>query len=136
VNSAATCAVDTGRGDRVLAVAQVADDLGGDHLVKNTDETLDVDGVAGGDGTDGHVFAGVVANLGDVELELIVGLGGLSAHAAHLSAFALVGTGRCQEIHRALWGETVRVLQVVGHPFGGSGFRVEQTAAAFDGPNE
>jgi hypothetical protein len=73
-------AVDTGRGDRVLAVTQVADDLGGDHLVKNTDETLDVDDVAGGDGTGGHVFAGVIANLGDVEPELIVGLAGLSAH--------------------------------------------------------
>lgn len=95
MNSAATLrAVDSGRGDRVLAVAQVADDLGGDHLVKNADEALDVDGVAGGDGTGVHVLAGVVANLGDVELELIVGLGGLSAHGrkplySRLSGWAL-----------------------------------------------
>jgi hypothetical protein len=56
--------------------------------------------------------------------------------AVNLSVIALVGLGAVRKYPALCGVQLCRGLQVVGHPFGGSGFRVEQTAAAFDGPNE
>jgi hypothetical protein len=56
--------------------------------------------------------------------------------AVNLSVFALVGLGAVRRYPALCGVKLCEVLKVVGHPFGGSGFRVEQTAAAFDGPNK
>jgi hypothetical protein len=56
--------------------------------------------------------------------------------AVNLSVFALVGLGAVRRYPALCGVKLCEVLKVVGHRFGGSGFRVEQTAAAFDGPNK
>ena len=50
--------VQASSGDRVLAITEIADDLGDDDFVEDTDQPVDVDLVADGEGTGLHVAAG------------------------------------------------------------------------------